>query len=76
MSPRYTLKTIMWMLGDMHTDFGNKRMFILYGPGGVGKSSVVNILATVIGVLLQSLKPLVCLPILRVTTTEVYQPTP
>lgn len=41
--------TILWMLGDMHADFGTKRMFILYGPGGVGKSSVVNIIAAAIG---------------------------
>mmetsp|Transcript_2713 Transcript_2713/g.7231 ORF Transcript_2713/g.7231 Transcript_2713/m.7231 type:complete len:510 (-) Transcript_2713:16017-17546(-) len=41
--------SILWLIGDIHADFGNKRMFILYGPGGVGKSSVVNIIATAVG---------------------------
>ena len=37
-------KTILWMIGDTIADFGNKRMFILKGPGGIGKSSVINII--------------------------------
>ena len=43
------IKTILWAIGDMLYDGSNKRMFILYGPGGVGKSSVVNIIAAAIG---------------------------
>jgi len=31
----------------MVADFGNKRFFILYGPGGVGKSSVISIICSV-----------------------------
>ena len=46
---RKDIYAILWMLGDMYADFGNKRMFILYGPGGIGKSSVVNIIGTAIG---------------------------
>lgn len=42
------IKTVLWTLGDMHSDFGNKRKFILYDPGGSGKSSVVNILGSAI----------------------------
>lgn len=40
--------TILWALGDMLYDCNNKRIFILYGPGGVGKSTVANIINTVI----------------------------
>lgn len=40
--------TILWALGDMLYDSNNKRMFILYGPGGVGKSTVANIMNAVI----------------------------
>lgn len=46
---RRDVRTVLWMIGDMYADFGNKRMFILYGPGGVGKTSVVNIIANAIG---------------------------
>ncbi len=31
-------------------DFGTKRLFMLYGPGGVGKTSVVNIIASYLAV--------------------------
>jgi hypothetical protein len=41
--------TLLWALGDMLYDSSNKRLFILYGPGGVGKSTVANILGAVIG---------------------------
>ncbi len=41
--------TLLWALGDMLCDSCNKRLFILYGPGGVGKSTVANILGGVIG---------------------------
>eukprot|EP00957_Ditylum_brightwellii_P202748 15331593-Ditylum_brightwellii.AAC.1 len=37
-------KTVLWLLGDMLVDFGTKRLFMLYGPGGIGKSAAVNIL--------------------------------
>jgi phage/plasmid-associated DNA primase len=35
-----------YYIGDMMADFGNKQMFILYGPGGVGKSTVLNIISS------------------------------
>ena len=38
-------ETILWILGDIMADFGNKRLFILYGPGNVGKTTVVNIIS-------------------------------
>jgi len=41
--------SILWLIGDILTDFGNKRMFILQGPGGVGKSTVIKIITTAIG---------------------------
>ena len=47
--------TILWALGDMLYDSNNKRMFILYGPGGVGKSTVANIMNAVIGGTIPSL---------------------
>jgi len=37
-------KTILWLIGDMLVDFGTKRLFMLYGPGGIGKSAVVTII--------------------------------
>ncbi len=40
--------TLLWALGDMLYNSSNKRLFILYGPGGVGKSTVANILGAVI----------------------------
>jgi hypothetical protein len=40
-------ETILWIIGDILADFGNKRLFIFYGPGGVGKTSVVNIIASI-----------------------------
>jgi phage/plasmid-associated DNA primase len=42
-------KAIIWMIGDVYADFDMKRMFLLYGPGGIGKSSVVDIIATALG---------------------------
>lgn len=53
----HDMRTVLWLLGDLFADFGNKRMFILYGPGGVGKSSVVNIIATAIGGMLTRIGP-------------------
>eukprot|EP00957_Ditylum_brightwellii_P068795 5222498-Ditylum_brightwellii.AAC.1 len=41
--------TILWALGDMLYGSNNKRLFIMYGPGGVGKSTVANIMHAVIG---------------------------
>jgi hypothetical protein len=41
--------TLLWALGDMLYDSSNKHLFILYGPGGVGKSTVANISGAVIG---------------------------
>jgi hypothetical protein len=41
--------TVLWAIGDMLYDSTNKRLFILYGPGGVGKSTVVNIIGAIIG---------------------------
>ncbi|KAG7358006.1 hypothetical protein IV203_014593 [Nitzschia inconspicua] len=38
-------KTVLWLIGDMMADFGTKRLFIIYGPGGVGKTTVVNMIA-------------------------------
>jgi hypothetical protein len=40
-------ETVLWIIGDMIADFGNKRLFMLYGPGGVGKTSVVNIISSI-----------------------------
>jgi hypothetical protein len=37
-------KTILWIIGDIMADFGTKRMFILYGPGNIGKTTVVSII--------------------------------
>jgi hypothetical protein len=31
-------------IGDCLADFGNKRLFILYGPGGIGKSAAANLI--------------------------------
>ena len=39
--------TILWLTGDIMADFGNKRFFILYGPGNVGKSSVLSIICQI-----------------------------
>ena len=47
--------TMLWALGDMLYDSSNKRMFILYGPGGVGKTTVANIMNAVIGGTIPSL---------------------
>ena len=57
-----TAPTVLWMKGDIMADFEQKRMkddimadfgqnrlCILYGPGGVGKSSVLNIRHVMIG---------------------------
>jgi len=41
--------TLMWALGDMLYESLNKHLFILYSPGGVGKSTVVNILGGIVG---------------------------
>jgi hypothetical protein len=43
------ITTLLWAFGDMLYDSSNKCLFILYGPGGVGKSTVANILGGVIG---------------------------
>ncbi len=42
-------KAILWMIRDVDAYFGMKRMFLLYGQGGVGKSSVLNIIAIALG---------------------------
>lgn len=39
-------ESILWLIGDILADFGNKRIFMLYGPGGVGKTTVVNIISS------------------------------
>ena len=36
-------------VGDTIADFGNKRMYILKGPGGIVKSSVINIINAALG---------------------------
>ena len=41
--------TALWSLGDALADFGNKRMFVLYGPGGIGKSAIVKIFKEMVG---------------------------
>ncbi len=41
--------TMLWALGSALCDFGNKRVFVMYGPGGLGKSAVVKIFSTVLG---------------------------
>ena len=52
---------VLWAIGDMLYDSSNKRMFILYGPGGVGKSTVANIINAIIGGTIPTLSPdLVC----------------
>jgi hypothetical protein len=40
-------EAVLWAIGDMFTDYGTKRMFIFYGPGGVGTTSVVNIICSI-----------------------------
>lgn len=56
------VSTLLWALGDMLYDSSNKRMFIMYGPGGVGKSTVANIMNAVVGGTIPSLKSsLVCI---------------
>ena len=40
---------VLWLLGDTIADFGNKRMFIFKGPGGVGKSAIINIITAAMG---------------------------
>lgn len=49
------LVTVLWALGDMLYDSPNKRLFMFYGPGGVGKSTVANILGAVVGGTIPSL---------------------
>ena len=39
-------ETILWIIGDIMADFGNKRMFMLYGPANIGKTTVVNIISS------------------------------
>jgi hypothetical protein len=39
-------EAVLWAIGDMLADYGTKWMFIFYGPGGVGKTSVVNIICS------------------------------
>jgi hypothetical protein len=41
--------TMLWALGSALCDFGNKRVFVMYGPGGLGKSAVVKIFSSVLG---------------------------
>lgn len=38
-------ETILWIIGDIMADFGNKRMFMFYGPANIGKTTVVNIIS-------------------------------
>ena len=38
------IMTMLWAVGDALADFGNKRMFVIYGPGGLGKSAIVKII--------------------------------
>ncbi len=55
------INTVLWAIGDMLYDSANKRMFILFGPGGVGKSTVANIINGVIGGTVPSLSSeLIC----------------
>lgn len=37
-------KTILWMAGDIMADFGDKRAWILYGPGKTGKSKTMEMI--------------------------------
>jgi hypothetical protein len=39
-------ETHLWLIGYMMVDFGMKRLFILYGPGNVGKTTVANIISS------------------------------
>ena len=46
---RDKVKILLWILGDIYADFGSKCMVIMYGPSGVGKTSVLNIFSSTIG---------------------------
>ena len=41
-------EAILWIIGDVMADYGNKHMFMLYGPANVGKSTVVNIITSLV----------------------------
>ena len=41
--------TMLWALGSALSDFGSKRCFVIYGPGGLGKSAVVKLFKAVLG---------------------------
>jgi hypothetical protein len=41
--------TALWSIGDSLCDFGNKRMFVVYGPGGIGKSAIAKIFKELVG---------------------------
>ena len=45
----HPIPTVLWMIGEIVAEFYNKRMFILYRPDGVGKSSVINIVTFALG---------------------------
>ena len=41
--------TILWLIGDIMSDQGQLRLWILHGPGGVGKSTVVSLIVRLLG---------------------------
>lgn len=41
--------TVLWLIGDIMSDQGQRRLWILYGPGGVGKSTVVSLIVRLLG---------------------------
>ena len=41
-------EAILWIIGDIMANYGNKRMFMLYGPANTGKSTVVNIITSLV----------------------------
>lgn len=50
-------ETIMWIIGDILADFGNKRMFMLYGPANIGKTTVINIIESLASAKVPKIEP-------------------
>jgi hypothetical protein len=40
--------TILWCIGDMLADFGEKQMMIFFGPGEIGKTTVANLMTDIV----------------------------
>ena len=49
--------SVLWMIGDCLLDSGTKRCFILYGPGGRGKTTITNMIKGVVSSATYDLAP-------------------